>query len=85
MQFNKSRYLGNNLVDRNGRTILSLRVKPTFNQSNMTLHTVEQGQTLPYISYFYYKNASYFWAILDANPELQCEFDLKSGTELHPV
>jgi phage tail protein X len=42
-------------------------------------YTVVQGDTIDGIAYSNYGNAQLGWAIMDANPALQSEMDIKAG------
>ena len=43
------------------------------------IHEWTIGDTLDGISYKYYGNSAFRWAILDANPNYRTEFDIQYG------
>lgn len=86
MIFSNSRYRGSVYsIDKNsGSLYYHVRKKKKFNLSldNSIIHLVVAGETLPLISYRYYGKASLYWVIIDSNPSIQHEFDIKPGDTL---
>ena len=78
-----SRYIRTPIYARNGQSfIFNIRDKFKFNSENSTYYTVVQGDTIDGIAYKFYGNAKLYWAILDANPQLQSELDISIGDVL---
>lgn len=81
MLYSNSRYLRTVVSTRRGMDtyFLDVRQRFTFNENNCKLYTWVEGDTLDGVSYRFYKNSSFRWAILDANPKYHTEFDIKNG------
>ena len=79
--FDTSRYLKTTLFKRpiTNTYVLRLRERHTFNMQRCQVHEWTRGDTLDGISYKYYGNSAFRWAILDANPNYRTEFDIKCG------
>lgn len=58
------------------------RERVQFNKKDIIQHTIVQGDNLPMLAKKYYNNSSYYWVIMDANTNLQSEFDLVAGETL---
>lgn len=83
MVFKGSRYTKTSAYVRHGETlVLSIREKMKFDLTNATYYTVVQGDTIDGIAYKEYSNAQLYWAIMDANPKIQSELDIKPGDVL---
>lgn len=46
---------------------------------NIKFHTWTSTDRLDYLAYTLYGDSKYWWALLDANPQYQSEFDIKVG------
>lgn len=78
-----SRYIHTPIYAKNGQAfIFNIRNKFKFNSKNATYYTVLQGDSVDGIAYKFYGNANLYWAIMDANPHLQSELDIKVGDVL---
>lgn len=78
--FQGSRYVLTPAYIRRGETlVLGIRERVHFSDSQCQYYTVVVGDTLDGIAYSYYGNAQLGWAIMDANPALQSETDIKAG------
>lgn len=77
-----SRYAKNGVVSRNGVLVPTIRQRVLFDKELGTYYTIIEGDTLDGIAYKQYGNAQLYWAILDANVELQTELDVKPGDVL---
>lgn len=79
--YENSRYLHSRQITRLGwnTPVLEMRSRFTFNQEKCSLHEWCEGDTLDGVSYKYYENTSFRWAILDANPKYRSEFDIQNG------
>lgn len=79
--YENSRYLHTRQITRLGwnTPVLEMRSRFTFNQEKCSLHEWCEGDTLDGISYKYYENTAFRWAILDANPKYRSEFDIQNG------
>ena len=81
--FQGSRYVKTPAYVRRGETLVfRIRNRVHFNDSSCKYYTVLRGDTLDGIAYKQYGNAKLWWAIMDANPTLQSELDLKAGDVL---
>lgn len=80
--FQGSRYANNGVTARLGTLIPVIRQRVSFNVDTSNYYTVVEGDTIDGIAYKEYGNAQLYWAILDANPELQSELDIKPGDSL---
>ena len=81
--FQGSRYIKTPAYVRRGETLVfRIRNRIHFNDSLCKYYTVIQGDTIDGIAYKQYNNAKLWWAIMDANPSLQSELDLKVGAIL---
>lgn len=74
-----SRYERAEVIEERGTRILSLTSRHSFNTNTASYYTFIQGDTIDGIAYKYYGNASYWWAIMEANPHYQSELDIKAG------
>lgn len=73
-----SRYMRTTLYSRDDEfPMLAIREKFKFDPSNCTFHRWTLGDSLDKLAYKYYDNAELRWAILDANPTLRSEFEIK--------
>lgn len=73
-------------IDPKSKSIyFNLRKRKTFNVTpeNSIKHTVKAGETIPALAYKYYKKASLYWVIMNANPTLMHIFDVKAGDVLN--
>lgn len=78
-----SRYIHSPIYCRSGQTfIFDIRGKYKFNSDNATYYTFVQGDSIDGIAYKFYGNANLYWAILDANPSIMSELDIKVGDVL---
>lgn len=78
-----SRYIHIPVYARRGQEfIFDIRNKYKFNSENSMYYTVVQGDSIDGIAYKFYGNANLYWAIMDANPQLQSELDIKVGDVL---
>lgn len=78
-----SRYIHTPVYARRGQEfIFDIRNKYKLNSDNATYYTVVQGDSIDGIAYKFYGNANLYWAIMDANPQLQSELDIKVGEVL---
>lgn len=86
MLFSNSRYRNSvySLDRKSGSLYFHIRKKKKFNLSpeNVIYHLVSAGETLPIIAYKYYRKASLYWVLMDSNPSIQHEFDIKPGDTL---
>lgn len=82
--FDNSRYLRTEQVTRLGwnSPLLKMRKRFTFNEENCQVHEWVSSDTLDGVSYKYYGETAFRWAILDANPKYRTEFDIKSGDRI---
>jgi len=78
--FQGSRYTNTKIRAReDGSVVFHIREFPNFSDSKGYYYTVVEGDTIDGIAYRYYENAQLYWAILDANPQIQSEVELKPG------
>lgn len=75
-----SRYVKTPAYIRNSEAlVLDIRRRNNFDLNRATYYTVIKGDTLDGIAYKQYGNAQLGWAILDANPNMQSEVEIKPG------
>lgn len=86
MLFSNSRYKGSiySRDTKSGSLFFHIRKRKRFNLSmeSVIQHLVSSGETLPMIAFKYYGKASLYWVIIDSNPTIQHEFDIKVGNVL---
>lgn len=83
MIFKGSRYTNTPLAYDDGVATFQRRDIVKFNLANCPTHVVVEGETLDLISYKYYNDPSYWWAILDANRSTISDFfAIDKGTKL---
>jgi nucleoid-associated protein YgaU len=78
-----SRYTKTPLYLLDGYPVLGIRKRNNFNKATAYFHTVVLGEDVNLISYKYYGSASYYWAIMDANPQYKNELEIKEGDVIH--
>lgn len=76
-----SRYTNTKVYKPRSQTkkLFTIRERPYMDLSKATYHTWVSGDTLDYLSYLNYGDASYWWAILDVNRQYQSELEIKVG------
>lgn len=79
--YSGSRFTGTLTYYPNGgdREVFDIRHRKQMDLTNATFHTWTSSDTLDYLSYKTYGDSKYWWALLDANPTYQTEFDIKVG------
>lgn len=53
-----------------------------FGNISYQLHTYVQGERLDQLSFRYYKRSDFWWAILEANPQITNPTDISPGTSI---
>lgn len=78
-----SRYVRTSLYSRDYEVpMLAIRERFTFNTDLCTFHTWREGDSLDKLSYNYYNNPEFRWAILDANPRYRSEYEIEVGEHI---
>lgn len=79
--YDNSRYLRTSRFNRLGWDVptLDVRERFQFNESLCSTYVWVEGDTLDGLSYKFYGNTVFRWAILDANPQYRTEFDIEPG------
>lgn len=79
--FDNSRYLHTTMHTRLGwdTPTMDFRQRFTFNEQNCEIYQWIQGDTLDGVAFKKYGSTELRWAILDANPNYNTEFDIKNG------
>ncbi|MFD9947246.1 LysM peptidoglycan-binding domain-containing protein [Nonomuraea sp. NPDC059023] len=63
-----------------GTLVRSQSLRPNKSWSfNFTLHQIKDGDRIDLIAYRYYNDASLWWMVADANPEILAWHDLSPG------
>jgi nucleoid-associated protein YgaU len=82
MIYEGSRYVNNLAYERDGTMILGVRERPSFKKSNCIVHMFVLGETLDKLAYQNYGDPQLWWAILEANPKYNFEFEIKPGDNI---
>lgn len=79
--YDNSRYLRTSRFNRLGwdTPTLDVRERFHFNESECLLYVWIEGDTLDGVSFKFYNNTAFRWAILDANTKYRTEFDINPG------
>lgn len=78
MIFKNSRY--QTLCDNSSNQ--KVKERPVIALNGLLEHVVQDGERLDQIAVYYYEDASLWWKILDANPEIRSavDFEIKDYT-----
>ena len=80
MIFSLSRFLHTNVDFYNYPTIIMRIRKPSVYDSNrLVSYRFNKGDNIRRLAYKFYGHPELWWAILDANPQYQTEFEIKVG------
>ena len=62
-----------------GKKVFDIRLRPPTNKRDVVYHTWTDADTLDFLAYQKYGTSELWWVIMDANPQYQCEMDIKAG------